>query len=403
MLDLLKDKWMQRAFGLISALLIITGGLFFFFENPNGIIDYITDPPATTPVVAGKQSHDNQFADIPGYNDAIQLQTAFVRNAKKIKPSVVSINSLRLIKKDSKPGAFQKSPGAWFYQFKEWVEEVTERQYEVEHLGSGIVLDHSGHILTNYHVIEEAGRLLVKVNEHEYYAKIVGTDPTTDLAVLKVFSFKGFTSPEFGKSEELNVGEWVMAIGNPYGLEGTVTVGVISGKGRSDLGIATYENFLQTDASINPGNSGGPLINIEGQVIGVSTAVAELGAGVGFAIPIEMAKKIADDLINNGKVERGWLGVGIQPVTPELATSFNTSYMKGSVIVNVVNNKAPALAAGIKQGDIITQFDGQPLSGTKNFQQLVINTRIGKTVPLKVIRDGNEKTLSVKIGKLEDK
>lgn len=402
MLKLSKDKWMQKALGVIFAFIITVGVMLFLFENPNGFVDNTVAPFSATPAIIKDLNQDNEYNNIPGYKEAIQLQTAFVRNAKKIKPSVVSINSLRPIKRDDKVSGFPKSPGSWFYQLKDWVEEIASRQYEADHLGSGIILDHAGHILTNYHVIEDAGRLLVKVNDHEYYAKITGTDPTTDLAVLKVFSFKGFAIPEFGKSDNLDVGEWVMAIGNPYGLEGTVTVGIISGKGRSDLGIATYENFIQTDASINPGNSGGPLINIKGQVVGISTAVAELGAGVGFAIPIEMAKKIADDLINYGKVERGWLGVGIQSVTPELADSFNTPFQKGSVIVNNVNDKTPALAAGIKQGDIITQFDGQPISGTKNFQQLVVNSHIGTAVPLKIYRDGAEKTISVKIGKLEE-
>ena len=192
-----------------------------------------------------------------------------------------------------------------------------------------------------------------------------------------------------------------MAIGSPYGLEGTVTVGIISGKGRTDLGIATYENFLQTDASINPGNSGGPLINLDGQIIGINTAVAELGAGVGFAIPIEMAIKIGNDLINNGKVERGWIGIGIQPLTQDLAASFNAPYLTEGVIVNIVNNNTPAVDAGIKQGDIIVQYDGQQVSTTKTFQQLVINTRVGKVVPLMVVRNGQEKLIEVKIGRLK--
>ena len=207
-----------------------------------------------------------------------------------------------------------------------------------------------------------------------------------------------FPTPVFGSTENLRVGEWVMAIGNPYGLDGTVTVGVISGTGRSDLGIATFENFLQTDASINPGNSGGPLIDLEGRVVGINTAIAEIGAGVGFAIPAEMATRIADDLIDKGTVERGWLGVGIQTLTPELAGSFNVSQVDG-VLVNDVDDGAPAQRAGLMQGDIIIAFDGQTVADSKNMQRMVAETRIGKSVPLRIIRDGTYKTIYAEIGK----
>jgi S1-C subfamily serine protease len=190
-----------------------------------------------------------------------------------------------------------------------------------------------------------------------------------------------------------------MAIGNPYGLEGTVTVGVVGGKGRTDLGIATFENFIQTDASINPGNSGGPLINLDGEIVGINTAVAEIGSGVGFAIPIEMAMKIGNQLIDKGHIDRGWLGVGIQSMTPELAESFQMKSLEGGVLISSVNKNAPANRGGILRGDIIVQFDGQDVPGTKKFQQMVASTRVGKVVPIRVIRDGLEKTLKVKIGK----
>ena len=236
------------------------------------------------------------------------------------------------------------------------------------------------------------------MDQREFSAKVVGVDPLTDLAVLKIFSFSSFPVPTFGSTQNLGVGEWVMAIGNPYGLDGTVTVGVISGTHRSDLGIATFENFLQTDASINPGNSGGPLIDLDGNVIGINTAIAEIGSGVGFAIPMEMATQIADSLIDEGTVERGWLGVGIQSLTPELAVSFAVSREEG-VLVNNVDAGTPADKAGLLQGDIIISYDGQIVLDSKSLQKLVAESRIGKSVRLKIIREGIEKTVFVEVGK----
>jgi S1-C subfamily serine protease len=191
-----------------------------------------------------------------------------------------------------------------------------------------------------------------------------------------------------------------MTIGNPYGLQGTVTVGVISGIGRSDLGITTYENFIQTDASINPGNSGGPLIDLDGNIIGINTAVAAIGSGVGFAIPIEMALRIVEELIESGDVERGWLGVGIQKVTPDLATSFKIPHLQSGVLVNEVADNTPAKSGGIFRGDIIIQYDGKRVKNSINFQHMVADTQVGKKVPIKILRDGQEKTLFISVGKL---
>jgi len=190
-----------------------------------------------------------------------------------------------------------------------------------------------------------------------------------------------------------------MAIGNPYGLDGTVTVGVVSGTGRTDLGISHFENFIQTDASINPGNSGGPLINLDGQIVGINTAVAAIGSGVSFAIPVEMALKVVDQLIHKGSVDRGWLGIGIQDLTPELAYNFSLVSPEG-VLVNSIENKTPAQMGGMLRGDIIIQFDGKTVSGLKYFQKLVADTVIGKRVPVKILRDGQEKILQIKIGKM---
>ncbi len=339
----------------------------------------------------------NPYEDLEGYRDILDLQNAFIRNAKLLKPTVVSIN--QLVEMPSRGKRLRRGSENWFSSFKGWLSDTLKKKYLVESLGSGVIYDSRGHILTNYHVIENADQIMVKLmDQREFSAKVVGVDPLTDLAVLKIFSFSSFPVPTFGSTENLGVGEWVMAIGNPYGLEGTVTVGVLSGTHRSDLGIATFENFLQTDASINPGNSGGPLIDLDGRVVGINTAIAEIGSGVGFAIPMEMAARIADSLIDKGTVERGWMGVGIQSLTPELAVSFKAT-QKGGVLVNSVDDGAPAQRAGLLQGDIIISYDGKTVPDSKSLQKLVAETRIGKSVPLKIIRDGTHKTVYVEIGK----
>ena len=336
------------------------------------------------------------YKDLEGYQDILELQNAFVRNARQLKPTVVSINQLVEIPSRKKR---LRNGSNWFSNFQGWLSGSLKKKYRVENLGSGVIYDSRGYILTNHHVIENADEIMVKLmDQREFSARIVGVDPMTDLAVLKIFSFSSFPTPVFGSTENLGVGEWVMAIGNPYGLDGTVTVGVISGTQRSDLGIATFENFLQTDASINPGNSGGPLIDLDGRVVGINTAIAEIGSGVGFAIPVEMATRIADALIDKGTVERGWLGVGIQSLTPELAVSFKVSQDEG-VLVNNVDDGAPAQRAGLLQGDIIISFDGQSVPDSKSLQKRVAETRIGKSVPLRIIRDGIHKTVYVEVGR----
>ncbi len=373
-----------------AVLLLLLGGAALL--NYYGIRNFEAPLPSSQPV----SLNPNIYEDLEGYQDILDLQNAFIRNAKLLKPTVVSIN--QLVEMPSRKKGLRNGSN-WFSNFQGWLSDSLKKKYLVESLGSGVIYDSRGYILTNHHVIKNADKIMVKLmDQREFPARIVGMDPMTDLAVLKIFSFSSFPTPVFGSTENLRVGEWVMAIGNPYGLDGTVTVGVISGTGRSDLGIATFENFLQTDASINPGNSGGPLIDLEGRVVGINTAIAEIGAGVGFAIPAEMATRIADDLIDKGTVERGWLGVGIQTLTPELAVSFNVSQVDG-VLVNDVDDGAPAQRAGLMQGDIIIAFDGQTVADSKNMQRMVAETRIGKSVPLRIIRDGSYKTIYAEIGK----
>ena len=344
-------------------------------------------------------AENNIYAELDGFDKILKLQNAFIRNAKKIKPTVVSINGLRQIKKVS--FQHQNNQGMnLLLSFGDWLSNTFRKKYQIEYLGSGLIYDHRGYILTNYHVVEGYDRFLIKLSDQrKLSADKIGVDPKTDLAVLKIFSLKDFPFPEFGSSEDLEVGEWVMAIGNPYGLEGTVTVGVISAKGRSDLGIASFENFLQTDASINPGNSGGPLINIDGEIVGINTAVAEIGSGVGFAIPIEMARGIAAELILDGEVVRGWIGIGIQSLTPKLAQSFNVPATREGVLVSSVETGSPAQAGGIAQGDVIILYDGNSTPDTKSLQKLVAETQVGKVAPIKILRNGIEKTIDVKVGK----
>ena len=351
----------------------------------------------------GENTAFNPLSDHPEYQLVLGLQEAFVRNAKINRPSVVNISSAKeLVEKSSWYDPHSPDSQSWFLSLKKWLSRnLREKKYISKTLGSGLIINSQGYIITNYHVIENSENLLVRLPDNrDHFAKVIGVDPKTDLAVLKIFSLRTLPQPEFGSSRDVKVGQWVMAIGNPYGLQGTVTVGVISGIGRTDLGIAAYENFLQTDASINPGNSGGPLVNLEGKIIGLNTTVAAIGSGVGFAIPIEMALQVAEELIENGNVERGWLGVGIQEMTPDLASAFDLPALTNGVLVNSVADNAPADSGGVIRGDVIIRYNGEKVRDLRLFRHMVADTQVGQVVPIKVLREGREKNLRVKIGKL---
>jgi serine protease Do len=269
--------------------------------------------------------------------------------------------------------------------------------------GTGFIIDHEGHILTNNHVVENADIIKVTLqNEKEYEAQLVGSDPKTDIALIKIIKNSGehvsFPFLTMGNSEKLEVGEWVVAIGNPFGLSHTVTTGVVSAKGRN-IGAGPYDEFIQTDASINPGNSGGPLINMNGDVIGINTAIysgSGGNVGIGFALPINMAKGILDDLKLNGKVTRGWLGVMIQRITPELQESFKLTSANGALINDIVPN-GPADRGGMKRGDVITRFDGVNIASMETLPKQVAAIKPGNSVKVEVIREGKPMTLDVKI------
>ncbi len=266
-------------------------------------------------------------------------------------------------------------------------------------VGSGFIIDPSGYIVTNHHVVDGAKSIEVTLNDgRKLPAKLVGTDPETDLALLRVDA-SGLPTIPLGSSSALKVGEPVMAIGNPFGLDHTVTVGIISGTGRV-IGAGRFDDFLQTDAAINPGNSGGPLINTRGEAVGIATAIASRSGGfqgVGFAIPVDLAKPIVQQLRLDGRVTRGWLGVSIQPLTPELAKSFGLPREEGALVASVVDG-SPAGRAGLKAGDVIARYDGRTVDGPRGLSSLVANTENGKTVQLGVIRDGRERALPVTIG-----
>jgi serine protease Do len=278
------------------------------------------------------------------------------------------------------------------------------REYRQQGQGSGFIISKDGYILTNNHVVGEADRMTVTLADNrEFEAKLIGTDPKSDVAVIKIEG-NNFPVLPIGDSDRLAVGEWVIAIGNPFGLTHTMTVGVVSAKGRSHMGITDYEDFIQTDAAINPGNSGGPLLNLDGEVIGINTAIFSRSGGymgIGFAIPIKMATHIQKQLIDTGKVTRGYLGVGIQDLTKDLATSFGLDDTDGVLVASVASG-TPAQDAGLKTGDVIVSFDGNDVRDTNQLRNLVARTPVGHKVTVEVIRDKKLRQFSVEIGELPD-
>ena len=271
-------------------------------------------------------------------------------------------------------------------------------------LGSGFIIDADGSILTNNHVVENAQKIVVKLSDdQEYEAKVVGRDAKTDIAIIKINAKAALTAASLGDSDHLDVGEWVVAIGNPFGLDSTVTSGIVSAKGRH-IGQGPYDNFIQTDASINPGNSGGPLINLRGEVIGINTAIfSRTGGnmGIGFAIPINLAKELLPQLRGKGKVTRGYLGVLIQKVTPEIAESLGMDRGYGALVANV-SKDGPADKAGVKVGDVIVEFDGKEVKDSGDLPIIVARTAVDKKIRMKVLRDKKEFTLNVAVGELKD-
>jgi len=340
-------------------------------------------------------------------SDSPMVPSNFNELAEKVRPGVVNIQVVKKIKNidfgfrhfSGIPFGEKNPFGDFFGPFSE---ENPPRGYEQRGVGSGFVMNRDGYILTNNHVVEDADQIKVKLtNGREYDGKIVGRDPKTDLALIKIKGSSDLQPLNLGNSDDLKVGSWVVAVGSPFGLEQTVTAGIVSAKGRV-IGSGPYDNFIQTDASINPGNSGGPLINMKGEVVGINTAIIASGQGIGFAIPINMAKEIAPQLQEKGHVTRGWLGVSIQEVTPGLAKSFNLKEKKGALVAQVISG-SPAEKAGIEQGDIIVEFDGKEVNDSKDLPRMVASTPVGKAVTIKLIRNGKFLDRQMKVGEMEEK
>jgi serine protease Do len=325
---------------------------------------------------------------------------SFSQVAETVAPAVVNINTVSR-------GPSGRTPIEEFFGeefFRRFFGEVPEREQIQKSLGSGVIVDPSGIVLTNAHVVERATEIeVVTADGKKHRAKVVGVDRRTDLAVLKLQGGGPYPAATLGDSDKLKVGDWVLAIGSPFGLQQTVTAGIISAKGRS-IGQGLFDDFLQTDAAINPGNSGGPLVNMSGEVVGINSAILSRSGGnvgIGFSIPVNMAKRIYTELAARGKVTRGWLGVSIQPLTPELAKGFGLRDAKGVLISDVVQD-SPAERAGIAAGDIVTEFDKKKVDTPQDLQKAVTATAPGKGVPVKVWRDKTEKTLEIKIGETPD-
>ncbi len=320
--------------------------------------------------------------------EIVATQNAFIDVYASVMPAVVNVSATRMRTPEELGPLFEHFFGDLFKRHP-------KPQRESRSLGSGFIISSGGYILTNEHVIKDAEEIEVHLSDgRTLSASIIGTDPKTDVAVIKVEADEKLPVAVFGDSEKIKVGQWALAIGNPFGLEGTLTVGVISATQRANLGIEDYEDFIQTDASINPGNSGGPLLNIYGEVVGINTAIVASGQGIGFAIPINLARLISEQLIDKGEVTRGWLGVSIQPLTDELADSFGLDRSTGA-LVNKVLPDTPASKAGMKRGDVLLEINGKKIRGVRELQLLVASARVGEEVAILVLRDGKKMALSV--------
>lgn len=329
---------------------------------------------------------------------------SFADLVDRIKPAVVNISTTKVVK-TARPGTpfgddfFDRFFGGDDFMRKFFGDNP--REYKQRSLGSGFIITNDGYIFTNNHVVEKADKIKVHLSSgKEYDAKVIGKDPKTDIALIKINASNSLPVAELGDSDKLRVGDWVLAIGNPFGLEQTVTSGLVSAKGRV-IGSGPYDNFIQTDASINPGNSGGPLYNLEGRVVGINTAIVAHGQGIGFAIPINMAKDVLNDLKSKGKVTRGWLGISVQDITEDIAANMGIKDREGALIADVVQGD-PAEKAGLRSGDIILEIDGKKVHDTHELLRIVAGVTVGKTVAVKALRDGKVQDFRITVGERKD-
>ena len=387
----------EKRFGIY---VLLAAALTFLLTGLGGItgLDWITRGRLTAPSGGTASAHAGTIAGSAELPD-------FVTLAKKLRPVVVNISTTQVaVGSEASAGPFgEENPSGDFWRrfFGGPAPRGPQRQ---KSLGSGFIIDRDGSILTNNHVVENAEKIVVRLaDEREFEAKVIGKDSKTDIAVIKIDAKGNFPVPPLGDSDQLEVGEWVMAIGNPFGLDSTVTAGIVSAKGRH-IGAGPYDNFIQTDASINPGNSGGPLINLRGEVVGINTAIFSQSGGnigIGFATPINLAREVLLQLKSKGKVTRGWLGVVIQKVTPEIAESFGLDKARGGLVAEVAKD-GPAERAGVKVGDVIVEFDGKDIKESNDLPIIVARTSVDKKVRMKVFRDKKEVTLTAAVGELKE-
>jgi serine protease Do len=371
---------MNRAFfsGVFVTLLIVAAGAGGWLLRERFTR---AEPPRSVEVKAVSAS------DLPQ-----SLEAAFTSVAQHVRPAVVNIGIIQVAKARPGPAPQPGTDDPFFRDFfKQFfgsdVPPGPRGEFRQPGLGSGVIIDKRGLVLTNFHVIKGADEITIRLSDkREYRGKVLGTDARTDLALVRFDPDRELTTAPLGNSDSLRVGEWAIAIGNPFGLDQTVTVGVISATGRSEVGLATYENFIQTDASINPGNSGGPLVNLKGEVIGINTAIVAAGQGIGFAIPINMVRRVTDQLVAQGKVVRGWLGVSLQPLSRELSETLGVNGPGGALVASTIPG-GPASKAGLKQNDVILSYEQTAVEDYHHLQRLVAETRVGTTVTLSVLRE----------------
>jgi serine protease Do len=362
----------------VSVLLIgfLLGGISFYFLGK---------------ITGQQKGYIPLSPHVPG--QIVESSKAFSEIASALSPSVVNISTTKVMKREAAP--ILNDPFSEFFSpFRDF---KMPKKWKEQSLGSGVIVSPDGYIITNNHVIEQADEIRVTLfDKRSFKAKVIGADNKTDVAVVKVDA-DNLYAVQWGDSDRLQVGEFVLAIGNPYGLSHTITMGIISAVGRANVGIADYEDFIQTDAAINPGNSGGPLVNTKGELIGINTAIFSRSGGyqgIGFAVPSNMARLVMDQLIQKGKVTRGWLGVTIQEITPELSQKFGLKTAKGALVGDVAKG-SPAEKAGIKRGDIILDFNGKKVDDVGNLRNMVAQSKVGALVPLTIMRSGKEYAINV--------
>lgn len=326
-------------------------------------------------------------------------ENPFIRVAEMATPAVVNIRAVASRRRGPSPLMKHFSNDPRFREFfGRFFEGSPEGRPQANSLGTGVIFDKAGHVLTNDHVIKEADQITIKLaSKKEFKARVVGSDPKTDVAVLQVTGAGDLPVALLGDSDKLRVGQWAIAIGNPFGLAESLAVGVISATGRSEIGITALENFIQTDASINPGNSGGPLLNTRGEVIGINTAIVAAGQGIGFAIPINLARKVAGELLTKGRITRGWVGLRFQGLTPEVARSLGVPAGEGLVVAQVMP-RSPAEAAGLKAGDVVLSIDGRKVADPGTVQGIVAELEVGREVEVAYRRGRESRTTKLKVG-----